>query len=132
MRSAMSRGLATGELMAGRIAPLLRLGSPRRSAAHNAVRAASFAVTRGNHGCRGACGGVSLSTLRAMSTPSEPTDALPESLTGQSKDETLRMFREMLRIRRFEETAARAYTRGKISGFLHLYIGQEAIAVGVS
>ena len=35
----------------------------------------------------------------------------------------------MLRIRRFEESAARAYTRGKISGFLHLYIGQEAIAV---
>jgi pyruvate dehydrogenase E1 component alpha subunit len=35
----------------------------------------------------------------------------------------------MLRIRRFEESAAKAYTRGKISGFLHLYIGQEAIAV---
>jgi pyruvate dehydrogenase E1 component alpha subunit len=38
----------------------------------------------------------------------------------------------MLRIRRFEEAAARAYTRGKISGFLHLYIGQEAIAVAVA
>jgi pyruvate dehydrogenase E1 component alpha subunit len=55
---------------------------------------------------------------------------LPETLRGAGKDETLHAFREMLRIRRFEETAARSYTRGKISGFLHLYIGQEAIAVG--
>ncbi|MBL8942429.1 MAG: pyruvate dehydrogenase (acetyl-transferring) E1 component subunit alpha [Myxococcales bacterium] len=38
----------------------------------------------------------------------------------------------MLRIRRFEEAAARAYTQGKISGFLHLYIGQEAIAVATA
>ncbi|MCB9707558.1 MAG: pyruvate dehydrogenase (acetyl-transferring) E1 component subunit alpha [Myxococcales bacterium] len=36
----------------------------------------------------------------------------------------------MLLIRRFEEEAARAYAQGKIGGFLHLYIGQEAIAVG--
>jgi len=42
------------------------------------------------------------------------------------------MYREMLRIRRFEEAAARAYTQGKISGFLHLYIGQEAIAVATA
>ncbi|HEY8377262.1 MAG TPA: thiamine pyrophosphate-dependent enzyme [Nannocystis sp.] len=48
---------------------------------------------------------------------------------GESRDDVLRDYREMLRIRRFEEAAARAYTRGKISGFLHLYIGQEAIAV---
>ena len=57
---------------------------------------------------------------------------LPETLGAASKEDTLHAFREMLRIRRFEETAARAYTRGKISGFLHLYIGQEAIAVGTS
>lgn len=48
---------------------------------------------------------------------------------GESREDVLRDYREMLRIRRFEEAAARAYTRGKISGFLHLYIGQEAIAV---
>jgi len=57
---------------------------------------------------------------------------LPETLSAASKDDTLHAFREMLRIRRFEETAARAYTRGKISGFLHLYIGQEAIAIGAN
>jgi pyruvate dehydrogenase E1 component alpha subunit len=40
------------------------------------------------------------------------------------------LFRQMHLIRRLEEEAARAYVQGKIGGFLHLYIGQEAIAVG--
>ncbi|RIL10456.1 MAG: pyruvate dehydrogenase (acetyl-transferring) E1 component subunit alpha [Proteobacteria bacterium] len=40
------------------------------------------------------------------------------------------IYRKMLRIRRFEEEAARLYTERKIGGFLHLYIGQEAVAVG--
>jgi pyruvate dehydrogenase E1 component alpha subunit len=59
-----------------------------------------------------------------------PTLTLPSSLVSAPRERTLIHFREMLRIRRFEETAARAYTQGKISGFLHLYIGQEAIATG--
>src|SRR5438093_2997738 len=42
----------------------------------------------------------------------------------------LRMLRQMLLIRRFEEKAAEAYALGKIGGFCHLYIGQEAVAVG--
>lgn len=41
------------------------------------------------------------------------------------------LLREMLRIRRFEEKAAELYSLGKIRGFLHLYIGEEAAAVGV-
>src|SRR2546430_4502838 len=41
-----------------------------------------------------------------------------------------RMLRQMLSIRRFEEKAAEAYALGKIGGFCHLYIGQEAGAVG--
>lgn len=41
-----------------------------------------------------------------------------------------KLYRDMLLIRRFEEESARAYSQGKIGGFLHLYIGQEAIAVG--
>ncbi len=45
-------------------------------------------------------------------------------------EELLNHYRQMLRIRRLEEEAARAYLAGKIGGFLHLYIGQEAIAVG--
>src|SRR5213593_3991208 len=41
-----------------------------------------------------------------------------------------RMLRQMLLIRRFEEKAGEAYSLGKIGGFCHLYIGQEAVAVG--
>lgn len=42
------------------------------------------------------------------------------------------LYREMLRIRRFEELSAKAYTQRKILGFCHLYIGQEAVAVGAA
>jgi len=41
-----------------------------------------------------------------------------------------RMLRQMLLVRRFEEKAAEAYALGKIGGFCHLYIGQEAVAAG--
>jgi len=52
-----------------------------------------------------------------------------------AKDEALldlqrRMLRQMLLVRRFEEKAAEAYALGKIGGFCHLYIGQEAVAAG--
>lgn len=46
------------------------------------------------------------------------------------RDELERHYRQMLRIRRFEEASAKAYSQGKIGGFLHLYIGQEACSVG--
>jgi len=42
----------------------------------------------------------------------------------------LRLLHEMLRIRRFEEKCAELYSAGKIRGFLHLYIGEESVAVG--
>ena len=48
-----------------------------------------------------------------------------------SKDELLKYYRDMLLIRRFEERAGQLYGMGLIGGFCHLYIGQEAIAVGV-
>ena len=48
-----------------------------------------------------------------------------------SKDELLAYYRDMLLIRRFEERAGQLYGMGLIGGFCHLYIGQEAIAVGV-
>ncbi len=47
-----------------------------------------------------------------------------------TKDEALAQYRAMLLIRRFEERCAQIYVEGKIGGFLHLYIGQEAVAVG--
>jgi pyruvate dehydrogenase E1 component alpha subunit len=46
------------------------------------------------------------------------------------RDHALVLLRQMLLIRRFEEKAAELYSAGNIRGFLHLYIGEEAIAVG--
>ena len=46
------------------------------------------------------------------------------------KDLALDLYSKMLLIRRFEEETERLYRRGKIGGFLHTYIGEEAIAVG--
>ncbi|KRB44516.1 MAG: pyruvate dehydrogenase (acetyl-transferring) E1 component subunit alpha [Pseudomonadota bacterium] len=48
-----------------------------------------------------------------------------------TQDELLKYYRDMLLIRRFEERAGQLYGMGLIGGFCHLYIGQEAIAVGV-
>jgi pyruvate dehydrogenase E1 component alpha subunit len=47
-----------------------------------------------------------------------------------NRDEALALYRQMLLIRRFEERSAQLYVEGKIGGFLHLYIGQEAVGVG--
>jgi pyruvate dehydrogenase E1 component alpha subunit len=45
--------------------------------------------------------------------------------------EMLRLYREMVLVRRLEEVSASLYQEGKIGGFLHLYIGQEAVGSGV-
>lgn len=45
--------------------------------------------------------------------------------------EMLRLYHEMVLVRRLEEESARLYQQGKIGGFLHLYIGQEAVASGI-
>lgn len=59
-----------------------------------------------------------------MSTAIETESAEPAAVHG------LTVLREMLRIRRFEEKCVEIYSLGKIRGFLHLYIGEEAVAVG--
>ncbi|GGO85776.1 pyruvate dehydrogenase E1 component subunit alpha [Marinobacterium nitratireducens] len=53
---------------------------------------------------------------------------LPDDIDGAH---ALELFRQMLRIRRFEEKCAQMYSSGKIRGFLHLYIGEEAVGTGV-
>ena len=54
-----------------------------------------------------------------------------QARVGEVDEETLlRMLYQMILVRRFEEKSAEAYTLGKIGGFCHLYIGQEAVAVG--
>src|ERR1700693_6389172 len=52
------------------------------------------------------------------------------TLAGLTRTELLEMHYKMALIRRFEEKSAEEYTRGKIGGFMHLYIGQEAVGVG--
>ena len=51
--------------------------------------------------------------------------------SNTSKDELLKYYRDMLLIRRFEEKAGQLYGMGLIGGFCHLYIGQEAVVVGL-
>src|SRR5579885_2451093 len=48
-----------------------------------------------------------------------------------SREAQLKLFRDMLLIRRFEEKAGQLYGMGLIGGFCHLYIGQEAVVVGM-
>ena len=50
--------------------------------------------------------------------------------TSPQQSQVAEFYGRMLLIRKFEEESSRLYTQGKIRGFLHLYIGQEAIAVG--
>ncbi|HVE56474.1 MAG TPA: pyruvate dehydrogenase (acetyl-transferring) E1 component subunit alpha [Pyrinomonadaceae bacterium] len=58
-------------------------------------------------------------------------EAVLETAKSSSKAEHYReLLREMLLIRRFEEKCVELYSAGKIRGFLHLYIGEEAVAVG--
>ncbi len=57
--------------------------------------------------------------------PQTPTDY------KASKEELLEFYRQMVLIRRFEEKAGQLYGLGLIGGFCHLYIGQEAVAVGI-
>src|SRR5258705_13240123 len=45
-------------------------------------------------------------------------------------DALVSIYYQMLLVRRFEEKSAEAYSMGKIGGFCHLYIGQEAVAIG--
>jgi pyruvate dehydrogenase E1 component alpha subunit len=69
-----------------------------------------------------------------MSFPAAPSHRLDfasspinRALTAEQKVELLRT---MIRIRRFEQAALKYYNAGRIGGFLHLYIGQESVAVG--
>jgi pyruvate dehydrogenase E1 component alpha subunit len=60
---------------------------------------------------------------QAAATPADPA--------AFSKEEELSAYRDMLLIRRFEEKAGQMYGMGLIGGFCHLYIGQEAVVVGM-
>ena len=61
---------------------------------------------------------------RGKAAAETPTSAMPQ-------DALLRAFGDMVLIRRFEERAGQLYGMGLIGGFCHLYIGQEAVVVGI-
>jgi pyruvate dehydrogenase E1 component alpha subunit len=67
----------------------------------------------------------------ARTRKSEPLPSVKAPSGEPGKDELLKFYRDMLLIRRFEERAGQLYGMGLIGGFCHLYIGQEAIAVGM-
>ena len=63
-----------------------------------------------------------------MATRTKSTKKAP---ANGSKAELLKFYEDMLLIRRFEEKAGQLYGMGKIAGFCHLYIGQEAVVTGM-
>ena len=70
----------------------------------------------------------------SMSTPeTKRIEAHDDPSIVETTAEELRpLYRQMLAIRRMEEASAKAYSQGKIGGFLHLIIGQEAVCVGAT
>ena len=74
---------------------------------------------------------TSATPAQTAEPPSGPSPASRAPVNaGLTAAQRLDLYRQMVRIRRFEERCLRAYQQGKIGGFLHLYIGQEAVAVG--
>lgn len=73
------------------------------------------------------------SAAKASAPPTIPNRERPREPERHKADkaEMLEFYRQMLLIRRFEEKAGQLYGLGLIGGFCHLYIGQEAVAVGL-
>ena len=63
--------------------------------------------------------------------PSKNDNAERAPVAAFTKEQELKAYRDMLLIRRFEEKAGQLYGMGLIGGFCHLYIGQEAVVVGM-
>jgi pyruvate dehydrogenase E1 component alpha subunit len=68
---------------------------------------------------------------RQAKSPAGQTRAKPQKAAREDPELLLRLYREMLLIRRFEERAGQLYGMGLIGGFCHLYIGQEAVVTGM-
>jgi pyruvate dehydrogenase E1 component alpha subunit len=66
-----------------------------------------------------------------VTSTARPLAVTHEDKLTITREQALDWLEQMMLIRRFEERAEEAYTQGKIGGFLHLYIGEEAIAVGM-
>ncbi len=67
----------------------------------------------------------------SKSAPKKPSRKSVDGPAPFSKEDEIKAYRDMLLIRRFEEKAGQMYGMGLIGGFCHLYIGQEAVVVGM-
>ena len=72
-----------------------------------------------------------LKPLKKTNTEREAKTSRLSSTTAGEKKELINYYKDMLLIRRFEEKAGQLYGMGLIGGFCHLYIGQEAVVVGM-
>lgn len=68
---------------------------------------------------------------RKLKSLRSSVDAKSVSAPAVSRDELLQLYQQMVLIRQFELSAQASYKRGELPGFIHLYIGEEAVAVGV-
>src|SRR2546422_700669 len=67
---------------------------------------------------------------RTITEPTRKPDSSGSTKLAEDRETLRNLFHQMLLIRRFEEKCAESYSLGKIGGFCHLYIGQEAVGVG--
>jgi pyruvate dehydrogenase E1 component alpha subunit len=80
---------------------------------------------------------INYATMATTKKTSEPSTEKPQNFLDApinkalSPEAKIDLYRTIVGIRRFEERSLRAYNQGKIGGFLHLYIGQEAVASGI-
>ncbi len=77
---------------------------------------------------------ASVSAAKSAKKPDTVKGSAAKALANTptfTRDEDLHAYREMLLIRRFEEKSGQMYGMGLIGGFCHLYIGQEAVVIGM-
>jgi pyruvate dehydrogenase E1 component alpha subunit len=70
------------------------------------------------------------SVLDSPATKAQDSSANESSQIAEDRETLVELLHQMVLIRRFEEKCAESYSLGKIGGFCHLYIGQEAVGVG--
>src|SRR5690348_13696151 len=98
-----------------------------RSRLGRASARARFRISETRHILAAQRGHHVMAVARKKPAAQEPETAVPDL----GKERELTAYREMLLIRRFEEKAGQMYGMGLIGGFCHLYIGQEAVVVGM-
>jgi pyruvate dehydrogenase E1 component alpha subunit len=100
-------------------APAPQTKAPAKSAAKTAVSKTAVSKT------------TAAKPAAATARSAKSGNGVPAEPPALSKEQELHAYRQMLLIRRFEEKAGQMYGMGLIGGFCHLYIGQEAVVVGM-